>query len=179
MSPILGSFAGLAARGYGETLASGFPASNFYSIATQTVGAGGAAAITFSGIPSTYTHLQLRYIGLASGTQYSMQLGNGSIDTGNNYYWHEMSGTGTSANAGYTFNTNQITMNFFTATSTTYPTAGIIDILDYANTNKYKTVRYLDGEDANGTGQITSAINTLTIYPNWTQYSSFALYGVK
>jgi len=161
---------------------------SFDALATVTVGAGGASSITFTGIPTTYTHLQLRYIGLASGTQYGLQVGNGTVDTGNNYSWHEMSGTGSSANAGYTNNTSQITMNFFTATSTTYPTAGIIDILDYANTNKYKTVRYLDGEDANSSGQITfgsgvwmntAAITALTINQNWTQYSSFALYGVK
>jgi hypothetical protein len=31
--------------------------------------------------------------------------------------------------------------------------AGVIDILDYANTNKYKTMRILDGTDANGSGE--------------------------
>ena len=161
---------------------------SYDAIATATVDSSGASSITFSSIPQGYTHLQLRYIGLASGTQYGMQVGNGTVDTGNNYAWHEMSGTGSSANVGSTTGTTQITMNFFTATSTTYPTAGIIDILDYTNINKYKTVRYLDGEDANGSGQITfgsgvwmntAAINTLTINQSWTQYSTFALYGIK
>ena len=67
----------------------------------------------------------------------------------------------------------------------------VIDILDYANTNKYKTYRSLTGGDANGSGQVllrssnwrsTSAVTSMTLYPgvgNFTQYSSFALYGIK
>lgn len=167
---------------------SGHLGGNYTSIATVNVGSGGASSINFTSIPTTYTHLQIRYTGLAGGTQFGMQVGNGSIDSGNNYAWHSFTGQGTSGNAGYTINTSQITMNFFVATSTTYPTVGIIDILDYANTNKNKTVRYLDGIDTNGSGQITfgsgfwmntAAINAITINQNWSQYSQFALYGVK
>ena len=70
-------------------------------------------------------------------------------------------------------------------------TAGVIDILDYANTNKYKTLRTLNGGDANGSGNIqiesgswrnTAAITSITLTHNgsgFTQYSSFALYGIK
>lgn len=36
------------------------PSTDYDSIATTTVGAGGAASITFSSIPSTYQHLQIR-----------------------------------------------------------------------------------------------------------------------
>ena len=65
----------------------------------------------------------------------------------------------------------------------------IVDILDYANTNKYKTMRALDGFDANGSGyavlwsgnwRSTSAVSTITITGGtFAQYSSFALYGIK
>jgi hypothetical protein len=73
----------------------------------------------------------------------------------------------------------------------------IIDILDYANTNKYKTFRNLNGNDINGTiasvgGYIsllsglwmkTNAITSLKFAPvngtTFTQYSQFALYAVK
>ena len=37
----------------------------YESIATQTVGAGGVASVTFSSIPSTYKHLQLRIMSRA------------------------------------------------------------------------------------------------------------------
>jgi len=66
----------------------------------------------------------------------------------------------------------------------------IVDILDYANTNKYKTVRSLNGNDANGSGSMnlssnvwlsTAAITSLTLSSSsdFRQYSSFALYGIK
>jgi hypothetical protein len=67
--------------------------------------------------------------------------------------------------------------------------AGIVDILDYANTNKYKTLRALAGVDFNGSGRVgltsglwqsTSAINAITLEgSSFVQYSSFALYGIK
>jgi hypothetical protein len=75
--------------------------------------------------------------------------------------------------------------------------AGIVDILDYANTNKYKTIRSLTGHDHNGviagihaivnlnsgSWRSTSAINSIVIGvvsgTAFNQYSSFALYGIK
>jgi hypothetical protein len=38
---------------------------------------------------------------------------------------------------------------------------GIIDILDYANTNKYKTIKSLDGCDLNGAGVIVYLVQVL------------------
>jgi hypothetical protein len=67
----------------------------------------------------------------------------------------------------------------------------VMDILDYANTNKYKTVKTIVGSDTNGAGAAeltsayygsTSTISSLTFSArdaNLAQYSSFALYGVK
>jgi hypothetical protein len=69
--------------------------------------------------------------------------------------------------------------------------AGVIDILDYANTNKYKTSRLLGGEDLNGSGRVylmssnwqkTTAITQIDLSfetGNCMQYSQFALYGIK
>jgi hypothetical protein len=66
----------------------------------------------------------------------------------------------------------------------------VIDILDYANTNKYKTMRTLSGYDANGSGNVglfsglwmntaaVTSINLLTFYDQYATYSSFALYGI-
>jgi hypothetical protein len=68
----------------------------------------------------------------------------------------------------------------------------VVDILDYADTNKFKTFRSLAGQDQNNTsGRIalvsglyrsTSAITTLDLNLEsglWGQYSSIALYGIK
>jgi hypothetical protein len=70
---------------------------------------------------------------------------------------------------------------------------GVIDLLDYKNTNKNKTVRTIGGYDLNGSGAVafgsglwmdTSAITQIDISPlgasdKFVQYSSFALFGIK
>ena len=177
-------------------IASSYPrVSNSYeSIATVTVGAGGSSTITFSSIPSTYKHLQIRALardaGASSEDEYRLRF---NSDTGNNYAWHYLMGNGSSASAGANSTTERIIIR---SLSTNAQNAGfgglIIDILDYANTSKYKTVRALSGYDVNGTGvvalnsglwQNTNAISTVTLTNeravNFNQYSSFALYGVK
>ena len=169
--------------------------SSFESISTVSVGAGGAASITFSSIPATYTHLQIRFIArstYASGNIdiVGMQL---NSDTANNYAWHWLFGDGSSAGAGSATTTSNITFRDISNANTTANTFGafVIDILDYANTSKYKTSRALGGYDANGNGKInldsgvwmnTSAVSNIALYAgnaNFAQYSSFALYGIK
>jgi hypothetical protein len=170
------------------------PAGAYESIATVTVPSGGAAAASFTGIPATYTHLQIRYI--VRSTQASTETGiNARLnsDTGSNYAWHYLFGDGASvaASAGAT----QTSLNFVNvaganATASAFA-VGVLDILDYANTSKFKTLRLLQGWDGNGSGRInlssglwmsTSANNAIEFYPssgNWAQFSQFALYGVK
>ena len=63
---------------------------DFESIATTTVGSGGIADVTFSSIPATYTHLQLRGIARtnrADSNQDAVVVRFNS-DTGNNYSRH-------------------------------------------------------------------------------------------
>ena len=173
----------------------------YESIATTTVGSGGVASITFSSIPSTYTHLQLRGFAQTNRGTYAIDQINLVIngDSGSNYSWHNVFGDGSNARAeGYA---NQTYIQ--SADGTIGTGAGsnfgavIYDFLDYANTSKYKTVRYLAGTDANGLvsgygGRVglnsgswrnTNAITSLTITPFagslLNQYSSFALYGIK
>ena len=160
--------------------------SSYYSIATQTVGSGGASSVTFSSIPSTYTHLQIRMFEFESTTGINPLIKfNG--DTANNYSWHFIYGNGSSANGVSSASYGGLLMD--QVQSTTYPNVAIIDILDYANTNKYKTARWLQGYDKNGSGQIsfwsgnwrnTNAITSITISdPTFTSGTQFALYGVN
>jgi hypothetical protein len=163
-----------------------FVPNSYESISTVTVGSGGSSSISFSSIPSTYTHLQIRGIGLGTGFAYSYLLFNS--DSASNYSYHQVVGDGTSVtSAGGSTN---LIYTLQGPSDNSYVGSGIIDILDYANTNKYKTVRLLTGFEKNGSGQIflrsgnwrsTSAITDITIYANtsFTQYSSFALYGIK
>jgi len=188
VSPILGIYASQIS---GHLFA---PSGAYDSIATSTVGAGGAAYIEFTSIPSTYTHLQVRmlqrsdYAGTFVGTAIRL-----NSDTGSNYSFHVLTGDGSSASAGGYASMSDIDGASFSAASITSGVfgVGILDILDYANTNKYKTTRMLGGVDANGSGATnfwsgswrnTAAVSTIRIYPgagNYTQYSSFALYGIK
>ena len=170
------------------------PAGDFESIATVTVGSGGTSTITFSSIPSTYKHLQIRALARSSDSSgLDILYGNLNSDTtAGNYAKHIMYGFG-SGSAGSYGSANDsgydgMASNFI---GSSIFGAYIIDILDYANTNKYKTVRNLNGYDANGSGRIyfqsnlwknTAAVSSLTFTTyggGFTQYSSFALYGVK
>jgi hypothetical protein len=179
------------------TLSAGVAAStnSYESISTVTVGSGGSASISFTSIPSTYTHLQIRGIArtsasIASGDFLSLTF---NSDTGTNYAYHQLIGNGTAASAIAGASTNATyVQRFGTATqSANVFGATNIDILDYANTNKYKTMRFLGGYDNNGDGwivfgsglwQSTTAITGITLTGgsgNFVQYSQFALYGIK
>ena len=112
-------------------------------------------------------------------------------DTGANYKAHYLYGDGTSATSAVpAVSPNAMTLGYSGA-SGTYFEASICDILDYTNTNKYKVIRSLDGNDRNGAGDIefdsglwmnTNAISTITLTAQAgtiTSNSHFALYGIK
>ena len=160
---------------------------DYESIATVTVGAGGTTSVSFTSIPSTYTHLQIRALSLASSAGASGTIEFNSVTAPNaNYYSHYLRGSGAAAQAGATAQ-YQFFPDF--QGGSTSPGSGVLDILDYANTNKNKTIRGLSGYDANGSGYVgltsgawfsTAAITSITIkYTTILQYSSFALYGIR
>lgn len=177
--------------------------SDYDSIATVTVGAGGTSSVEFTSIPATYKHLQIRvlsqstYSASADQDAFSLQF-NG--DTASNYSDHKLIGNGSSASAAA--RTNGSYIELYQQTNAQYTggvifTVGVIDILDYADTNKYKTVRALAGNDTNGTGgepgriffssgnwRSTNAITSIKFQSSsmtrgFLQYSHFALYGIK
>jgi hypothetical protein len=182
-------------------------AGSYDALASVTVPSGGLASVTFAGIPTGYTHLQIRILtrGTGSGgypTSVPITL-NGDTTSGN-YYFHHLSGNGASASsssgAGYATNTLMSIPN--AANTASAYSAGIIDILDYASITKAKTIRSLNGVDLNNSsgfpysGSIylasmmwnpstPTAITSITFTAdptysvNFAQYSSFALYGVK
>jgi hypothetical protein len=184
MAPILGIYASQIS---GHLFA---PSGAYDSIATAN-GTGASAVLTFSSIPATYTHLQIRFNGLSSSNATLTVRYNS--DTGSNYAMHYLLGNGSSASAGA--ETTQTLMNLYgsvpLAAASSQTGTSIIDILDYANTNKYKTLRSLTGYDSNGSGfavltsglwQSTSAITSITLTANagnWTTTTTAALYGVK
>ena len=186
MSPILGI---IASQNYTRIT------NSYESIATVTVGAGGASNITFSSIPSTYQHLQIRGIARSttSGTGGDWVYCQLNTDTGSNYALHRLWGDGSSAQSGASTSQTEIRTGSATRNGNTsgIMAVSVTDILDYTNTNKNTTTRALIGYDTNGGGEIilysglwmnTAAITSIKLYPeinNFAQYSSFALYGIK
>ena len=165
-------------------------ANSYESIATVTVGGAGASNISFTSIPATYTHLQVRGIGKqGTTTANGPSIYYNNVSTGTSYAFHNLYGSGSSAAAnGFASQPYDSSMSLI-GNGSEY-TAFVIDILDYANTNKYKTTRALTGLDANGSGDVylhsnvfmsTNAISQIDIFNGyvWQQYTQFALYGIK
>jgi len=168
---------------------------DYQSISTVTVGGGGAASVSFSSIPSTYTHLQVRGIlrSTGAGSADFFATSTFNSDSGSNYSVHYLFGDGASVTASGLSSQTKNYAGVGIQTSGLANTFGVLvlDILDYANTNKYKTIRSLSGDDRNGAGSITlisgawlstSAITSMVLIPptgNFAQYSHFALYGIK
>jgi len=190
MTPILGIWASSKV-----TVAA--DAGAMFPLQVITVGSAGASSVTFSNIPNTYTHLQLRVFARTNRSNNDDQLKIGfNSDTAANYTRHIVYGDGSSVTAaGFSASTQNGTppiLQTGAASQSNLFGANIVDILDYANTNKYSTVRVFCGVDWNGGGYSilsssvwlnTAAISSVTFTPaNGTlvsQYSSFALYGIK
>lgn len=179
-----------------RNLSAGYNLGNYSSIATVNVPASGATTIAFTNIPQQYKHLQIRALVRSNYASSSNQ--NAYIqfngDTAANYSYHELTGQGSTVGSSGSANvTGPRIVNYATTIglANTFG-VGIIDILDYTDTNKYKTYRSLNGNDQNGSGYVilfsgnwrsTSAISSIVIGDNgggtFQQYSSFALYGVN
>lgn len=169
--------------------------SSFESIATVTLGSS-SSTITFSSIPGTYKHLQIRGMtrDTVAGTLRSLKMIFNN-DTTTQYSSHSLIGDGASATAGSTTMQPFMVTGYSTASNLTsgiYATS-IIDIIDYASTTKNKTVRALNGYNSNGGGSVylassawyggpTSAVTDIQFSTAGTAFaagSTFALYGIK
>jgi hypothetical protein len=170
---------------------------DFESIATVTVGSGGAANIEFTSIGTDWQHLQVRLVArtdrAAVSDGYNITL---NSDTGSNYAGHTLFGTGTSASAQAESSVSSASsigapLSSATASASIFG-AAVIDVLDYASSSKKTTLRAFAGEDRNGAGRVflisnlwnsTAAVTSIKIVPllgsNFVQHSTAALYGVK
>lgn len=160
------------------------------------VGSAGAANITFSSIPSTYKHLQIRGIARTNRalTRDALKVTvNGNTDS--SYGTHNLFGNGTSVTAQGFGSEASMAFNDVAGNTATASVFGvmIIDILDYASTTKVKTLRGLGGYDNNGSGAVgfnsgayfgnTNALTSIKLESYgataFQQYTTFALYGIK
>lgn len=176
------------------------PTGSYDALATYTVPSGGVSSITFAGLPASgqYSHLQIRAtIRCTTSAQYAQVFF--QINDASSYYRHLILVDGvnnppgaygytgqTYASLGYLAGNTALTNVFGVA---------VLDILDYANTSKYKTYRALGGADNNsqsspdtytymvsGTYPSLDPINKIVFTPesgNFMQYTNISIYGVK
>jgi len=156
------------------------------AIATTTLGSAGQ--ITFSSIPATYTDLRIVLVSKSDFSGANVQFRfNG--DTGNNYSFTYIRGSGASAssyresNNPYGYLADQ--------SSDTQPNMGTLDIFSYAGST-YKTALATYSDDRNGSGYVfalanlwrsTSAITSVSLSPsnfggNFQAGTTATLYGI-
>lgn len=188
-----------------STVQAGFPKFNNTWDGLSAVGAmepisaitlsASSASVEFNNIPATYTHLQIRGIGRSTtaNTGVDNVYVRVNSDSGANYARHQIFGDGTTVSASAASSTNQAVLGDIARNNNTSGIFGafVIDILDYANTNKYTTFRALSGSDLNGSGEIrfrsslwmnTNAISAITLLSennSFAQHTSITLYGIK
>jgi len=179
--PIVGSFAAASARAYGRGAGVALPV-GYNSIASTTVGASSVPTITFSGIPQTYKHLQIRAV-VKSVSPTNIALTTNLNSWVGRHQWYFFPGqTGTSREA---------TDNQFIYQDANVFSVAIIDYYDYSNTNKAKTFRsingYQNGDVASFYGLVTgletstNAITSITLTGvsfNMIQNTTVSLYGI-
>jgi len=169
--------------------------SSFESIASATPS--GVNTFTFSSIPSTYKHLQIRAIAkTAANNNEEVNMRFNGVTT-SSYASHYLTGDGNAVSSGATQTTSIYEIFRMTGqtNATGVYTASIIDIIDYASSSKNKTVFIQEGYNAGGgtsgsRSRVTSglfnsttAISSITIFTatstNFASNTVFALYGIK
>jgi hypothetical protein len=168
----------------------------FEAIASTTLGST-TSTVTFSSIPSTYEHLQLRlYLRAGYSNPYATIRLRLNSDSGSNYTNHWVYGNGSGVSASGNVSETAYRWLFIPAATGTSNAFGcaVIEILDYATTSKYTTIRGIEGQDQNTSGYgyaflhsslwlNTAAVTTLTFTSEETNGfvsgSVFALYGLR
>jgi len=163
-----------------------------YDLLETTVLASSASSVTFTGLGSysDYTHLQIRYVTQATSTSDIFLRMN--ADTGSNYAYHWLQGTGSTVSSVGASSQNHIRVFGADANPGGDVFApGVIDILDFSSSSKNTTTRTLAGRNAtanrifllsglyNDTSAVTSISLTEGSTGNFVTGSRFSLYGIK
>lgn len=180
--------------GFFATAGAGGAAPAFELISTQLV-TSPVSSITFSSIPATYKHLQIRATMRTdrSGSEDDLLTVRLNGDTGSNYASHLLYGTGSSV-ASTASTTQTYWRSLYTtgagATANSFA-AMSMDLLDYASTSKNTTMRALNGSHsynnialASGLWMNTAAVTSVTFNmaitaTNFVSGCRFSLYGVR
>jgi len=163
----------------------------YFPIATTTVAAN-ATSVTFSSIPQTYKHLQIRMSVACTASYYDADVAVRFNGNATNYYNSRMYATIGSVTGDKSASLQGLVARAGGAANIFGP--AVVDILDYTSTNKNKTFKSLYGQSVgssgywmfNGGGWFdTAAITSITIaeanfsITNLAPNSTFTLYGIK
>lgn len=164
-------------------------ATNTYvALATNTV-ATATPSVTFTGISTAYTDLIMVINGGLSTVNQSFrfQVGNGSLDTGNNYSYTYIAGNGSSASSSRASNTNGFNVYHVSGQSdTSIKSNTILQFQNYSNTTTNKTILCRGNTDLETAATValwrgTNAINTIivgTTSGNLVAGTTISLYGI-
>lgn len=168
-----------------------------YDLLETEILTGTTASVTFSSLGSyaaDYQHLQIRWVAgnTNTGTDMDNVKLNFNADTGANYSSHRLLGSGSSVNSYAASNASYCFGGIVARGSSVIPAANIVDILDWQDTNKYTTVRVLQGGTntsqnliglVSGSWRNTATITSLTLAAesgdSFRIGGRFSLYGLK
>jgi len=174
--------------------AGGGASSDFELISTSVLGSA-ASSVTFSSVPQTYKHLQIRFVTRGDSFGNSRAYMTLNSDT-SSFTYHRLQGTPSGG----------VTSSAWT--SGTFPGAwvsdvngndvagwagAIVDLLDYTSTSKYKTLKTYNGMMSNTSSSAmvqlgsslwlsTSSVSTIGLVSSANLFdagSRFSLYGIK
>lgn len=155
---------------------------SYDSIATVSLTSSGT--VSFTSIPQTYTHLELRFIAQGSAGNIPIQFNSSG---GTAYSFAYYGGNGASNRQGGAVG-QSVTYASTNLASTTYFTVGVCRINNYSSTSKTKVILAEAGSDENGSGTLdvcygmwnnTAAITSISLSGTYNANSRFALYGIK
>lgn len=164
-------------------------ATNTYvALASYTIPSA-VSTYTFTSIPQTYTDLVMVVNGgLSTANQsFRFQVGNGTIDTGNNYSYTYLAGNGSSASSSRASNTSGFNAYHVAGQSdANIKNNVILHFQNYSNTTTYKTVLNRGNSDLETAATValwrsTAAINTIlvgTTSGNIVAGTTITIYGV-
>ena len=157
-------------------------ASTYEKIATTTLGSS-SSSVTLSSIPSTYTDLVLIVNGQNSSSDGNWRIRFNS-DTGSNYSFTYMAGTGSATESGKYSNVTSVDCG---VSGNGNLAAQIVNINNYSNSTTYKTLlsrlssssRFVSANV--GLWRNTAAITSITALNDnsWATGATFTLYGIK
>ena len=162
------------------------PTNTYVALDKVTLGSN-TASVTFNSIPSTYTDLVIvANLGATTTPSICLQF---NSDTGSNYSMTNLYGNGSTVTSSRQSNQTQMNFNFVDP-GTSIVTTAIYQIMNYANSTKYKTALGRFSNAGTGTQataglwRSTAAITSVKLMldssgPLILAGSTFSLYGIR